>query len=104
MTSFTGRYQDILYTSRRRGLRRRALVRGHDGVGSSGRKRTTGAFCGACEPAREEHAGVVRGVCHFASDRLRVVATLPGEWRRRSGGEKPTTTPQSGTHGEGDRA
>src|SRR6266496_6772064 len=77
MTSFTWRCQDILYTSPRRGWRRRALVRGQNGVGNGGRRRTKGTFCGACEPAREEHAGIVPGVCDFASDRLRVVTTLP---------------------------
>src|SRR6266536_6595847 len=104
MTSFTWRCQDILYTSPRRGWRRRALVRGQNGVGNGGRRRTKGTFCGACEPAREEHAGIVPGVCDFASDRLRVVTTLPGEWHRWSSGEEPTTALQSGTHGEGDRA
>src|SRR2546425_1235115 len=62
MTSFTGRYQDILYTSLRRGLRERALVRGLDGMGNGGHRRAAGAFCGEREPWGKNDAGTVPGV------------------------------------------
>src|SRR5437870_13666392 len=62
MTSFTGRYQDILYTSLRRGLREKALVRGLDGMGNGGHRRAAGAFCGEREPWGKNDAGTVPGV------------------------------------------
>src|SRR5207244_2888861 len=74
MTSFTGRYQDILYTSLRRGLRERALVRGLDGMGNGGHRRAAGAFCGEREPWGKNDAGTVPGVGDLATHGISVVA------------------------------
>src|SRR5207244_1302402 len=74
MTSFTGRYQDILYTSLRRGLREKALVRGLDGMGNGGHRRAAGAFCGEREPWGKNDAGTVPGIGDLATHGISVVA------------------------------